>query len=477
MPDLPDGDAVGPEGPLAGVDLTAEPAAPFSLYVHVPFCTVRCGYCDFNTYTASELGGGASRASYAETAISEIRLAAEHLRAAGREPERVETVFFGGGTPTILPASDLAAMLDAARQAWGFAPDIEVTTEANPDTVDEAYAAELARAGFTRMSIGMQSAQTHVLATLDRTHSPENVARAVAAAKSAGLQVSLDLIYGTPGESLEDWRSSVETALALEPDHVSAYALGIESGTKMGAQLKRGEIVATDPNVLADMYELVDDALGAAGYGWYEISNWARGAEYRCRHNIAYWRNADWWGIGPGAHSHAGPVRWWNAKHPRPHAARVAAGALPVAGREVLDADSREFERIMLGVRLIEGLQPPWPTDRRLSEDQSRRLSEGREAGVETRVSSAKPAFVISAPRTSTHYRSLSTGSFARPAMTSGSCDDAPDGERTANWMSAVAQLVRDGLAEEGPAVSGVVLLTRDGRLQADAVTRLLTDL
>ncbi len=382
---------------------------PFSLYVHVPYCTVRCGYCDFNTYTASELGGGASRASYAAQAIAEIGLAAAHLRAAGREPARVETVFFGGGTPTILPASDLAAMLEAARQEWSLAPGAEVTTEANPDTVDEAYAQALAAAGFTRMSIGMQSAVPHVLATLDRTHTPANVERAVAAARRAGLQVSLDLIYGAPGESAADWRASLDAALALEPDHISAYALGIEPGTKMGAQLRRGEIEATDPNVLAEMYEQADDALVAAGYAWYEISNWARGDEFRCRHNLAYWRDADWWGIGPGAHSHAGSARWWNVKHPRPYAERVAAGELPIADREDLSADSREFERIMLGVRLAEGLAPPVA--------------------------------------------------------------------RTAEWDRAVATLVMDGLAEDAPAEGGVVVLTRTGRLQADAVTRLLTDL
>lgn len=382
---------------------------PFSLYVHVPYCTVRCGYCDFNTYTASELGGGASRASYAAQAIAEIGLAAAHLRAAGREPARVETVFFGGGTPTILPASDLAAMLEAARQEWSLAPGAEVTTEANPDTVDEAYAQALAAAGFTRMSIGMQSAVPHVLATLDRTHTPANVERAVAAARAAGLQVSLDLIYGAPGESPADWRASLDAALALEPDHVSAYALGIEPGTKMGAQLRRGAIEATDPNVLAEMYEQADDALVAAGYAWYEISNWARGDEFRCRHNLAYWRDADWWGIGPGAHSHAGSARWWNVKHPRPYAERVAAGELPIADREDLSADSREFERIMLGVRLAEGLAPPVA--------------------------------------------------------------------RTAEWDRAVATLVMDGLAEDAPAEGGVVVLTRTGRLQADAVTRLLTDL
>ncbi|SNU00992.1 coproporphyrinogen III oxidase, anaerobic [Ruaniaceae bacterium KH17] len=447
-----------PDGPLSGVELG--PAAPFSLYVHVPYCSVRCGYCDFNTYTASELGGGASRASYAHTAIVEIRMAAQHLREVGRTPERVETVFFGGGTPTILPASDLAAMLDAARDEWGLADGAEVTTEANPDTVDEAYAAELAVAGFTRMSIGMQSAVPHVLATLDRTHTPANVARAVAAAKAAGLQVSLDLIYGSPGESLADWRTSLESVLALEPNHVSAYALGIEPGTKMGAQLRRGEITATDPNALAEMYELADEVLAGAGYDWYEISNWARGREFQCRHNLAYWRNSDWWGIGPGAHSHAGTVRWWNVKHPRAYEQQVAAGELPVADHEVLTPEEQEFERIMLGVRLAEGL-----TIRHSARSEAESQNPETHVGLDSLPGSCDSIRYA-------HSAQDDEGAVAQ--MDDGECAAQ---EGASAWRAALAQLVRDGLAESAPAWDGVVVLTREGRLQADAVTRLLTDL
>lgn len=328
---------------------------PFGVYLHVPFCRVRCGYCDFNTYTAAELGGGASQSDFPATALAELRLAPAHLAAAGVPGRPAATVFFGGGTPTVLPADDLVRMLDGVREVWGLAAGAEVTTEANPDTVDGPYLEELAAAGFTRISLGMQSAVPHVLATLDRTHTPANVGKAVAAARAVGLDVSLDLIYGTPGESVADWRASVEAALALEPDHVSAYALVIEQGTRMGAQLRRGEIPPTDSDDQAEKYEIADAAFATAGLPWYEISNWARPG-HECRHNLGYWRGDDWWGIGPGAHSHVGGVRFWNEKHPRAYAARLAAGQLPVAGREVLGPAERELESVMLGVRLAEGL-------------------------------------------------------------------------------------------------------------------------
>lgn len=356
MPSLPDGAPVPAAGPLAGAELSAQQGG-FGVYVHVPYCRVRCGYCDFNTYTARELGGGASQEAYAAQAAEELRQAAATLQDVGRDPGPVQTVFFGGGTPTILPAEDLAGLLTQIRTEFGLAPAAEVTTEANPDTVDQAYLEKLAQAGFTRVSLGMQSAVPHVLATLDRTHNPTNVARAVAATKSAGMQVSLDLIYGTPGESMADWRASLDAALALRPDHISAYALGIEPGTAMGAAVARGALNPQDPNELADKYAQADEVLAAAGYGWYEISNWARRPANACRHNLAYWRSQDWWGIGPGAHSHVGGVRWWNLKHPRGYAQRVAAGLSPAAGREILTDGEREFERIMLQVRLAEGLE------------------------------------------------------------------------------------------------------------------------
>lgn len=328
-----------------------------SVYLHVPFCSVRCGYCDFNTYTAAELGEGASRSDYAGSAITEIALAEQAMTAAGLPRRTVSTVFVGGGTPTLLPPSDLAAMLSAVADTWGLAPDVEVTTEANPDSVTAADLRALAAAGFTRVSFGMQSAVPHVLATLDRTHDPERVPQVVDWARQAGLQVSLDLIYGTPGESLADWEASLRSAVEMAPDHVSAYALVVEPGTKMGAQVRRGELPMPADDDEADKYELAAGVLAEAGYAWYEISNFARGPEFRCRHNIAYWRSQDWWGIGPGSHSHIGGQRWWNVKHPRPYAALLASGQLPVDGVEMLTGAQRADEEILLAVRLADGLQ------------------------------------------------------------------------------------------------------------------------
>ncbi|WP_084800640.1 radical SAM family heme chaperone HemW, partial [Promicromonospora kroppenstedtii] len=306
MPALPSGIPVPDDGGLptwarpSGRVATAE---PFGVYVHVPFCTVRCGYCDFNTYTASELGGGANQAAYATTALREVSLARRVLADAGRSPAAVSTVFFGGGTPTMLPAEDLARVLTGIRNAWGLAEDAEVTTEANPDSVTPESLRVLAEAGFTRVSFGMQSAVPHVLATLERTHDPLRIPDVVRWARDAGLDVSLDLIYGTPGESLDDWRTSVEAALATGVDHVSAYALVVEPGTKMAAQVRRGEVTLPDEDDQAAKYELADDLLTEAGLSWYEVSNWSR-AGHECRHNIGYWRGDDWWGVGPGAHSY-----------------------------------------------------------------------------------------------------------------------------------------------------------------------------
>jgi oxygen-independent coproporphyrinogen-3 oxidase len=328
----------------------------FGVYVHVPYCRVRCGYCDFNTYTASELGEGASRADYAAQVRSELRFGAGVLRDAGIEDRLASTVFFGGGTPTLLPASDLASMLDGVRESWGIAVGAEVTTEANPDSVDQAYLAELAAAGFTRVSFGMQSAVPSVLATLDRTHTPERIPLVVRWAREVGLQVSLDLIYGTPGETLEDWRRSLEVALACEPDHLSAYALIVEQGTKLAAQIRRGEVAEPNDDVHAEMYELADSLLADAGYEWYEISNWSRSVATRSQHNLSYWRGDDWWGAGPGAHSHIGGVRWWNVKHPRAYAERISAGVSPAHGREILDARTQRTERVLLETRIADGL-------------------------------------------------------------------------------------------------------------------------
>ena len=353
---LPLGDPAPKDGILPAQAAAAAAGRRFGLYVHIPFCAVRCGYCDFNTYTATELGGGASQVEYAATAQQEVLFAARALDASGVPRRPVETVFFGGGTPTLLPAEDLASILGTAVETWGLAPGAEVTTEANPDSVTPESLQLLADAGFTRVSFGMQSAVPHVLAVLDRTHTPSRVPLAVKWARDAGLKVSVDLIYGTPGESLADWKHSVEEALSYEPDHISAYALIIEDGTKLAARIRRGEVPPIDDDDHADKYLLAEELFSAAGLNWYEVSNWARTPADQCRHNMAYWRSDDWWGIGPGAHSHAGGVRWWNAKHPTAYAGRIAAGESPAVGRETLDEDTRYLEDVMLRARLAEGL-------------------------------------------------------------------------------------------------------------------------
>lgn len=355
----PPGDPAPADGSLPTAALAELGRRPFGVYVHVPFCSVRCGYCDFNTYTAEELGGadaprGASRSTYASAVVDELVLA---RRVLGDGAPEVETVFFGGGTPTLLPAADLGAVLGALRDGFGLAADAEVTTEANPDSVTPESLATLREAGFTRVSFGMQSAVPHVLRTLDRTHDPARVPVAVEWARAAGFdEVSLDLIYGTPGESLADWSASLDAALASQPDHVSAYALIVEDGTALARRVRRGEIAAPDDDLMADMYEAADERLGTAGLGWYELSNWARRPESRCRHNELYWTGADWWGAGPGAHSHVGGVRWWNVRHPAAYAARLASGSSPAQAREVLDPETRRVERVLLESRLREGL-------------------------------------------------------------------------------------------------------------------------
>ncbi|MGP5076632.1 radical SAM family heme chaperone HemW [Brachybacterium alimentarium] len=327
-----------------------------SVYVHVPFCAVRCGYCDFNTYTATELGGGGSQAEYPTNAMREMDLTLAADRAAGYDYDQISTVFFGGGTPTLLPADDLVAMLTHLRTLLPLAERAEVTTEANPDSVTKDSLQQLADGGITRVSFGMQSAVRSVLRTLDRTHDPERVPQAVAWAREAGLAVSLDLIYGTPGETLADVETSVKAALACGVDHMSAYSLIIEGNTAMARQLRRGELEAPDPDDMADKYELVDDLAAADGLSWYEVSNWARTEEHRSRHNLAYWRGGDWWGIGPGAHRHRDGLRSWNVKHPSRYAAAMTDGSLPVADSERLSAQDRLLERIMLELRIADGL-------------------------------------------------------------------------------------------------------------------------
>ncbi|HEV7628765.1 MAG TPA: radical SAM family heme chaperone HemW [Streptomyces sp.] len=356
---LPDGEPVPESGSLPPHALDGRESRPLGFYLHVPYCATRCGYCDFNTYTAAELRGSsgvlASRENYAAGVGDEIRLARKVL---GDDPREVSTVFVGGGTPTLLPAADLGRMLAAVRDEFGLAPDAEVTTEANPESVDPAYLAQLREAGFNRISFGMQSARPHVLQILDRTHTPGRPEACVAEARAAGFaHVNLDLIYGTPGETDDDWRASLDAALTARPDHISAYALIVEEGTQLARRIRRGEVPMTDDDVHADRYLIAEEALSAAGMSWYEVSNWATATDpaARCRHNELYWTGADWWGAGPGAHSHVGGVRWWNVKHPAAYAQALAEGRSPGAGRELLTPEDRRVERILLELRLASG--------------------------------------------------------------------------------------------------------------------------
>ncbi|GAA0431213.1 coproporphyrinogen III oxidase [Actinoplanes capillaceus] len=365
---LPDGEPVPDDGSLPDEATREVGKDGFAVYVHVPFCASRCGYCDFNTYTASELGGGASREEYADTVLAELALAARVI-----EPGRVDTVFVGGGTPTLLPAGDLARILDGIDRTWGLAPGAEVTTEANPESVDPAYLRELRRGGFTRISLGMQSAAENVLRVLDRRHTAGRAPRAAAEAREAGFEhVNLDLIYGTPGETPEDFATSLDAVISAGVDHVSAYALIVEDGTRMAGRMRRGELPYPSDDVAADRYLAAEAALSEAGLTWYEVSNWAKpGGE--CRHNLLYWTGADWWGLGPGAHSHVGGVRWWNVKHPVTYAKRLAAGTSPGHARETLSGDDRHMEDVMLRVRLRDGI----PLDRVGATGAARALADG----------------------------------------------------------------------------------------------------
>jgi putative oxygen-independent coproporphyrinogen III oxidase len=341
----------------APVDLPAlepNPGRPFGLYVHVPFCITRCGYCDFNTYTPAELGG-VNPDAWLLALQAELELAAARL-----DGPTVGTVFVGGGTPSLLGGARLARLLDMVRERFALAPDAEVTTEANPESTWPEFFAAIRDAGYTRVSLGMQSVSPRVLGVLDRVHTPNRSAAAAREALAEGFEhVSLDLIYGTPGESDDDLLRSVDTAVDTGADHVSAYALVVEEGTALARRVRRGELAAPDDDVLAHRYELVDARLSDAGMGWYEVSNWSRpGGE--CRHNLGYWDGGEWWGAGPGAHGYVGATRWWNVKHPNAYAEALADAALPIAGFERLDTDALHTEEVMLKTRLRQGL----PLDR-----------------------------------------------------------------------------------------------------------------
>jgi oxygen-independent coproporphyrinogen-3 oxidase len=350
-PRLPDGEPAPRDGALPARALATLGARPFGVYVHVPFCASRCGYCDFNTYVPRD---GIGRAGFAASVLAEWELARGVL---GGAPPPAATVFFGGGTPTLLDASALVELLAAIDDAFGLADGAEVTTEANPESVSVESLRELRAGGFTRVSLGMQSAAPHVLATLDRQHTPGRAAAAAREARVAGFDhVSLDLIYGTPGESDADWLASLDAALAASPDHLALYGLTVEPGTALAARVRRGAVPSPDDEAQARRYRLAEERLAAAGLDWYEVCSWAADADAVCRHNIGYWRSHDWWGIGPGAHSHVGGVRWWNVLRPAAYAARLADRSSPAAGREVLDERERHLERVMLELRLRSGL-------------------------------------------------------------------------------------------------------------------------
>ena len=321
---------------------------PLGIYIHVPFCAARCGYCDFNTYVPSS---AAQPSEYLEAALREIALARTELG-----DRQVSTVFIGGGTPTLIGA-DLLHLLDGVRDAFGLLPGAEVTTEANPESTDPELLRRLNAGGFTRVSLGMQSSAPHVLRTLDRAHTPGRAAAAAIEAREAGFaHVSLDLIYGTPGETDDDWARTLEAALAAEPDHISAYALTLEKGTAMSRAVQAGSLPAPDDGDQARRYAYADEFLTSHGFDWYELSSWATSPAARCRHNIGYWRSYDWWGIGPGAHSHVAGVRWWNLLRAAAYAGALAAGRSPAAGREALTVAERALENVMLGLRERGGL-------------------------------------------------------------------------------------------------------------------------
>lgn len=429
-PAQPEGQRWADDGALDPGLVEVEAQRPLSLYVHVPFCRVRCGYCDFNTYTVG-FGPGAQVGDYAPSVLAEASLAARVMAESGLPEREARTVFFGGGTPTMLDTAELTEIVTGLRDRIGIAPGAEVTLEANPDTVTREGLVQLADAGFTRVSFGMQSAVPAILKTLDRTHTPERVPLVVQWAKEAGLLTSVDLIYGTPGESLAEWETSLRAALSYKTDHISAYALVVEEGTKMGAQVARGELPTPDPDDEAAKYELADALLGEAGYVWYEISNFARATDsdlasgrpstfytHASAHNLAYWRDWDWWGLGPGAHSHVGRMRWWNVKNPAAYAARLRDGRSPAYAGEILDEDTRELERVMLGVRTSEGIELAGLPGTRQADEAGAALGAGSVSG------------------------------------------------------GRVAALIADGLIDGAAALRGRAILTLRGRLLADYVTR-----
>lgn len=328
-----------------------------AFYIHIPYCIKRCGYCDFNTYTPSELqittGLKNITNSYTTLLITEIKSARKQVG----ERAVVPSIFFGGGTPSLMEAEDIKSIISTIGSEFDLAGDIEITLESNPDTVDKDKLEKFYQAGINRISFGMQSAVPHVLATLDRTHNPDNLYQVTKWASEVGFkEISVDLIYGTPGESKSDWQKSIDTALSLPITHISAYALIIEEGTKLAAQIKRGEVDQVDDDLTAEKYLMADSAFTKFGFNWYELSNWSK-VNSESKHNLAYWLGKNWWGAGPGAHSHLNGKRFWNVKHPNLYKQKIEANESPVADSEDLKELQIESERLMLSIRLPSGVE------------------------------------------------------------------------------------------------------------------------
>ena len=328
-----------------------------AFYIHIPYCVKRCGYCDFNTYTPAELqlteGLTQISNSYIDLLVKEIEFARNQVG----ESTIVPSIFFGGGTPSLMEASDIKRVITAICEQFKLDPIAEVTLETNPDTVTKEKLKQFYDAGVNRISFGMQSSVPHVLKTLDRTHNPENLPQVTKWATEVGFkEISVDLIYGTPGESKQDWQQSIDSALALPISHISAYALIVEEGTKLAAQIKRGEITKPDDDLTAEKYIMADKAFTTAGFNWYELSNWAK-PNSQSKHNLAYWLGHNWWGAGPGAHSHINGKRFWNVKHPNLYKQKIQANETVILDSEVLKGSQIESERLMLSIRLPQGLE------------------------------------------------------------------------------------------------------------------------
>lgn len=339
---LPLGQPWPKDNTLAPVDSEVR---SFHAYVHIPFCEVRCGYCDFNTYTQDEIGS-VSKSSFHHSLIQEIEFSSKVIENSSLPARKLSSVFFGGGTPSLFETEQVRLILDALSEQFGFDSNCEITLEANPESLRIESLKDLRAAGVNRISLGAQSFDRGVLAVLDRIHDPGKVAPLVQAAKSEGFRVSVDLIYGAPGETLESWHRTLQEAISLGITHISAYSLIVEPGTKLSRLIRSGELGDVDEDLNAEKYELLTSLTEQAGLEWYEISNFGDPSI----HNLAYWNSQDWWGFGPGAHSHIAGNRFWNRKHPSAY--QTALGeASSVQAMERLTQQQTLEEKLMLGLR------------------------------------------------------------------------------------------------------------------------------